>query len=130
LSRHFVFVLVLRFVSPTDNIMSCGFRQMMEQRLENVFIEAQEKVENTYGTLTVEILNTYQVLGTPSVSIVYVVRNGSSVLNGTISSMLLNQLSAELVGYFLYFPPLIIAERKFALPLMQAEDGNIFVSLR
>ncbi|XP_028813153.1 UPF0606 protein KIAA1549L isoform X2 [Denticeps clupeoides] len=110
LGIHLQLKTVLRFVSPTDNIMSCGFRQMMEQRLENVFIEAQEKVENTYGTLTVEILNTYQVLGTPSVSIVYVVRNGSSVLNGTISSMLLNQLSAELVGYFLYFPPLIIAE--------------------
>lgn len=29
---------------------------MMEQRLENVFAEAQEKVEDSYGTLSVEVL--------------------------------------------------------------------------
>jgi len=28
---------------------------MMEQRLENVFAEAQEKVEDSYGTLSVEV---------------------------------------------------------------------------
>lgn len=39
-----------------DNIKSCGFIQMMEQRLENVFAEAQEKVEDSYGTLSVEVV--------------------------------------------------------------------------
>lgn len=29
---------------------------MMEQRLENVFAEAQEKVEDSYGTLSVEVV--------------------------------------------------------------------------
>ncbi|KAA8577504.1 hypothetical protein FQN60_017446, partial [Etheostoma spectabile] len=49
--------------------------------------------------------------GSPSVSLVYVVKNQGAILNGTISSGLLNQLTAELVGYFLfYYPPMIIAE--------------------
>lgn len=50
--------------------------------------------------------------GSPSVSLVYVVKNQDVLLNGTISSGLLNQLTAELVGYFLFYPPLVIAERK------------------
>uniref|UniRef100_H3C614 KIAA1549-like b n=1 Tax=Tetraodon nigroviridis TaxID=99883 RepID=H3C614_TETNG len=36
--------------------------------------------------------------------------NGSVFLNGTTASNLLCQLSAELVGYFLFYPPLIVAE--------------------
>lgn len=50
---------VLRFVSPTDNIKSCGFIQIMEQRLVNVFSEAQEKAEDSYGNLSVEVLYIY-----------------------------------------------------------------------
>lgn len=45
-------------------------------------------------------------------SVMYVVKNQDVILNGTVSSGLLNQLTAELVGYFLFYPPLIIAERK------------------
>ncbi|XP_051545181.1 UPF0606 protein KIAA1549L-like isoform X2 [Myxocyprinus asiaticus] len=110
LSIHLQLKTVLRFVGPTDNIKSCGFIQMMEQRLENVFAEALEKVEDFYGALSVEILNTYQTGNSLAVTLVYVVWNGSTPLNGTVSSGLLNQLTAELVGYFLFFPPLIIAE--------------------
>lgn len=46
---------VLRFVGPTDNIYSCSFVQVLEQRLENAFDEAQDKVLETYSTLTVEV---------------------------------------------------------------------------
>lgn len=56
--------------------------------------------------------------GSPSVSLVYVVKNQDVLLNGTISSGLLNQLTAELVGYFLFYPPLVIAERKSNLFLL------------
>lgn len=59
-----------------------------------------------------QIQSVSQELGTPSVSLVYVVKNQDAILNGTISSGLLNQLTAELVGYFLFYPPLVIAERK------------------
>lgn len=52
----FVFSSVLRFVGPTDNIYSCSFVQMLEQRLENAFEEAQDKVLETYNRLTVEVL--------------------------------------------------------------------------
>lgn len=48
---------VLRFVGPTDNIYSCSFVQMLEQRLENAFDEAQDKVLETYNRLTVEVLH-------------------------------------------------------------------------
>ncbi|TMS13323.1 UPF0606 protein [Larimichthys crocea] len=64
---------VLQFVGEGDDPRSCRFSQMMEQRLEKVFSEAQAKVLNTNSRLSV-------------------------------------QLSAELVGYFLFYPPLIIAE--------------------
>nr|XP_055049075.1 UPF0606 protein KIAA1549L isoform X2 [Misgurnus anguillicaudatus]XP_055049076.1 UPF0606 protein KIAA1549L isoform X2 [Misgurnus anguillicaudatus]XP_055049077.1 UPF0606 protein KIAA1549L isoform X2 [Misgurnus anguillicaudatus] len=110
LGIHLQLKTVLRFVGPSDDIKSCGFIQMMEQRLENVFAEAHEKVEDSYGTLSVEILNTYQTGNSLAVTLVYVVWNGSVPLNGTIASGLLNQLTAELVGYFIFFPPLIIAE--------------------
>ncbi|KAM8822242.1 UPF0606 protein KIAA1549L-like, partial [Synchiropus picturatus] len=57
-----------------------------------------------------QIQSVSQDAGSPSVSVVYVVQNQEAQLNGTIASGLLNQLSAELVGYFLFFPPLVIAE--------------------
>ncbi|KAG7521771.1 hypothetical protein JOB18_006439 [Solea senegalensis] len=109
-SIHLQLKTVLRFVGPTDNIYSCSFVQMLEQRLGNAFDEAQDKVLETYNRLAVEIQSVWQEPGSPSVSLVYVVKNQDSVLNGTISSGLLNQLTAELVGYFLYYPPLVIAE--------------------
>lgn len=64
----------------------------------------------------VQIQSVSQEEGSPSVSLVYVVKNQDSLLNGTISSGLLNQLTAELVGYFLFYPPLVIAERKSIQP--------------
>ncbi|MFT7806792.1 UPF0606 protein KIAA1549L homolog isoform X3 [Arapaima gigas] len=101
---------VLRFVGPGDNIKSCSFAQTMERRLESAFAEAELKVLNSHSKLSVQILGSYQSVGSPAVSVIYVVWNGSSALNGTAASNLLNQLTAELVGYFLLFPPLIIAE--------------------
>lgn len=59
-----------------------------------------------------QMLSVSQAAASPAVSLVYAVRNGTVFLNGTTASNLLGQLSAELVGYFLFYPPLIIAERK------------------
>ncbi|KAJ8416261.1 hypothetical protein AAFF_G00382830 [Aldrovandia affinis] len=101
---------VLRFVAPGDDIKSCSFAQRMEKRLENAFAEAESKILNSHSRLSVHILSSVQSLGSPAVSVTYVVRNGTKPLNGTISSNLLNQLTTELVGYFLFSPPLIIAE--------------------
>uniref|UniRef100_A0A3B3QS45 Uncharacterized protein n=1 Tax=Paramormyrops kingsleyae TaxID=1676925 RepID=A0A3B3QS45_9TELE len=83
----------------------------MEQRLESVFTEAQSKVLNSSAKLSVQILAAWQLPLSQAVALTYVVRNGSESLNGTVSSGLLGQLSAELVGYFLFYPPLSIAER-------------------
>uniref|UniRef100_A0A8C2DFF2 Uncharacterized protein n=1 Tax=Cyprinus carpio TaxID=7962 RepID=A0A8C2DFF2_CYPCA len=101
---------VLRFVGPGDDLRSCRFTQMMEQRLENAFAEAEAIVMNSHSSLTVQILSTSQSIGSPAVSLIYVVYNGSVTLNGTTASDLLSQLTAELVGYFLFYPPLITAE--------------------
>ncbi|KAL4622729.1 UPF0606 protein KIAA1549L-like isoform X3 [Arapaima gigas] len=101
---------VLRFVGPGDDITSCAFTQSMEQRLESAFAEAQSKVLNSSTRLSVQVLGASQLRGSQAVSLTYVVWNGSSSLNGTVSSNLLNQLSAELVGYYLFYPPLSIAE--------------------
>ncbi|XP_041132855.1 UPF0606 protein KIAA1549L-like isoform X3 [Polyodon spathula] len=101
---------VLRFVGATDNIQSCSFVQTMAHRLQNAFTEAESKVLNANNNLTVQILSTSQSAESPAVTLIYVVRNQSVILNGTASSSLLNQLTAELVGYYLFFPPLIIAE--------------------
>uniref|UniRef100_A0A8B9JKH5 KIAA1549 like n=1 Tax=Astyanax mexicanus TaxID=7994 RepID=A0A8B9JKH5_ASTMX len=101
---------VLRFVGPGDDLSSCRFAQMMEERLENAFAEAEVKVLNSYSRLTVQILSASQSSGSPAVSLIYVVRNDSVALNGTVASNLLSQLTAELVGYFLFYPPLITAE--------------------
>ncbi|KAA0714623.1 hypothetical protein E1301_Tti017105 [Triplophysa tibetana] len=101
---------VLRFVGPDDDLRSCSFTQMMEQRLENAFNEAEAMVLNSYSSLTVKILSSSQSSGSPAVSLIYVVHNGSVALNGTTASNLLSRLTAELVGYFLFYPPLISAE--------------------
>ncbi|KAM9860637.1 UPF0606 protein KIAA1549L [Aulostomus maculatus] len=101
---------VLQFVGAGDDPRSCRFSQMMEQRLEKVFSEAQSKVLNTNSRLSVQILSVSQAAGSPAVSLVYTVKNGTVFLNGTTASNLLGRLSAELVGYFLFYPPLIIAE--------------------
>uniref|UniRef100_A0A7N8WSH9 KIAA1549-like b n=1 Tax=Mastacembelus armatus TaxID=205130 RepID=A0A7N8WSH9_9TELE len=103
---------VLQFVGAGDDPRSCRFLQMMEQRLEKVFFEAQSKVLSTSSRLSVQMLSILKAPGSPAVSLVYIVRNGTVFLNGTTASNLLGQLSAELVGYFLFYPPLIIAERK------------------
>lgn len=57
-----------------------------------------------------------QTAGSPAVSLIYVVRNRTVTLNGTVASNLLSRLTAELVGYFLFYPPLITAERKDPSP--------------
>ncbi|XP_039767400.1 UPF0606 protein KIAA1549L homolog [Ornithorhynchus anatinus] len=105
---HFRLKTVLQFVSQTDNIQSCKFVQTMEQRLQKAFQDAERKVLNTGSNLTVQILNTSSAAQT--VTLFYVVKNQSLLLNGTVSSSLLNQLSAELVGFYLTYPPLTIAE--------------------
>ncbi|TKS70051.1 UPF0606 protein KIAA1549L [Collichthys lucidus] len=101
---------VLQFVGEGDDPRSCRFSQMMEQRLEKVFSEAQAKVLNTNSRLSVQMLSVSQAASSPAVSLVYTVKNGTVFLNGTTASNLLGQLSAELVGYFLFYPPLVIAE--------------------
>lgn len=58
------------------------------------------------------MLSVSQAAGSPAVLLVYTLKNGTGFLNGTAASNLLGQLSAELVGYFLFYPPLIVAERK------------------
>lgn len=62
----FFFHAVLRFVGPTDNIYSCSFVQMLAQRLENAFDEAQDKVLETYNRLTVEVLQALWRLFSPA----------------------------------------------------------------
>uniref|UniRef100_A0A8C5X3X3 KIAA1549 like n=1 Tax=Malurus cyaneus samueli TaxID=2593467 RepID=A0A8C5X3X3_9PASS len=104
---HFQLKTELQFVGQTDNIQSCKFVQTMEQRLQRAFQDAERKVLNTSNNLTVQILNTSNV--SQAVTLFYVVKNQSTTLNGTISSNLLNQ-SAELVGFYLTYPPLTIAE--------------------
>ncbi|XP_053162213.1 UPF0606 protein KIAA1549L homolog isoform X2 [Hemicordylus capensis] len=105
---HFQLKTELQFVGQSENIQSCSFVQTMEQRLQKAFQDAERKVLNTSNKLTVQILNTSNV--SQAVTLFYVVRNESTVLNGTVSSNLLNHLSAELVGFYLTYPPLTIAE--------------------
>eukprot|EP00071_Canis_lupus_P024475 XP_013976618.1 UPF0606 protein KIAA1549L homolog isoform X2 [Canis lupus familiaris] len=99
---------VLQFVSQSDNIQSCKFAQTMEQRLQKAFQDAEKKVLNTKSNLTIQMVSTSNASQT--VTLVYVVANRSSFLNGTVASSLLRQLSAELVGFYLTYPPLTIAE--------------------
>ncbi|XP_061622025.1 UPF0606 protein KIAA1549L isoform X1 [Phyllopteryx taeniolatus] len=101
---------VLQFVGAADDPRSCKFSQMMEERLEKVFSEAKAKGVSDNRKLSVQMLSVTQAAGSPAVSLVYSVKNGTVFLNGTTASNLLGQLSSELVGYFLFYPPLIVAE--------------------
>ncbi|XP_058995308.1 UPF0606 protein KIAA1549L homolog isoform X10 [Mustela lutreola] len=105
---YFQLRTVLQFVSQSDNIQSCKFAQTMEQRLQKAFQDAERKVLNTKSNLTIQMVSTSNASQT--VTLVYVVGNRSSFLNGTVASSLLRQLSAELVGFYLTYPPLTIAE--------------------
>ncbi|XP_063083824.1 UPF0606 protein KIAA1549L homolog isoform X6 [Cavia porcellus] len=105
---YFQLKTVLQFVSQSDNIQSCKFAQTMEQRLQKAFQDAERKVLNTRSNLKVQIVSTSNA--SQAVTLVYVVGNHSAFLNGTVASSLLSQLSAELVGFYLTYPPLTIAE--------------------
>nr|KAF6342954.1 hypothetical protein mPipKuh1_007159 [Pipistrellus kuhlii] len=105
---YFQLKTVLQFVSPSDNIQSCRFAQTMEQRLQKAFQDAERKVLSAQSNLTIQIVSTSNASQT--VTLVYAVANRSSFLNGTMASSLLRQLSAELVGFYLTYPPLSIAE--------------------
>ncbi|XP_021572526.1 UPF0606 protein KIAA1549L homolog [Carlito syrichta] len=107
-ASNFQLKTVLQFVSQSDNIRSCRFAQAMEQRLQKAFQDAEGKVLNTKSNLTVQVVSTSNV--SQAVTLVYVVGNQSALLNGTVASSLLGQLSAQLVGFHLSFPPLTIAE--------------------
>lgn len=48
-------VLVLQFVSQSDNIQSCKFAQTMEQRLQRAFQDAERKVLSTGSNLTIQV---------------------------------------------------------------------------
>ncbi|KAM7327656.1 hypothetical protein ACRRTK_014023 [Alexandromys fortis] len=102
---------VLQFVSQSDNIQSCKFAQTMEQRLQKAFQDAERKVLNSRSNLTLQIVSTSNA--SQAVTLVYAVGNQTSFLNGTVASSLLSQLSAELVGFYLTYPPLTIAEREY-----------------
>ncbi|KAH0516661.1 UPF0606 protein [Microtus ochrogaster] len=108
---------VLQFVSQSDNIQSCKFAQTMEQRLQKAFQDAERKVLNSRSNLTLQIVSTSNA--SQAVTLVYAVGNQSSFLNGTVASSLLSQLSAELVGFYLTYPPLTIAE------LLQGVDNSL-----
>ncbi|XP_058439151.1 UPF0606 protein KIAA1549L homolog isoform X4 [Marmota monax] len=105
---YFQLKTVLQFVSQSDNIHSCKFAQTMEQRLQKAFQDAERKVLNTKSNLMVQIVSTSNA--SQAITLVYVVGNQSTFLNGTVASSLLSQLSAELVGFYLTYPPLTIAE--------------------
>ncbi|XP_073900235.1 UPF0606 protein KIAA1549L homolog isoform X6 [Castor canadensis] len=105
---YFQLKTVLQFVSQSDNIQSCKFAQTMEQRLQKAFQDAERKVLSTRSNLTVQIVSASNA--SQAVTLVYVVGNQSTFLNGTVASSLLSQLSAELVGFYLTYPPLTIAE--------------------
>ncbi|TKC52819.1 hypothetical protein EI555_019311 [Monodon monoceros] len=111
LKQHIPALQSVAFVSQSDNIRSCKFAQTMEQRLQRAFQDAQRKVLNTKSNLTIQMVSTSNASQT--VTLVYVVGNRSSFLNGTVASSLLRQLSAELVGFYLTYPPLTIAEREY-----------------
>ncbi|KAF7461955.1 Hypothetical predicted protein [Marmota monax] len=89
----------------------------MEQRLQKAFQDAERKVLNTKSNLMVQIVSTSNA--SQAVTLVYVVGNQSTFLNGTVASSLLSQLSAELVGFYLTYPPLTIAE------LLQGVDNSL-----
>lgn len=67
-----------------------------------------------FPPVSIQIVSTSNASQT--VTLVYVVGNRSSFLNGTVASSLLRQLSAELVGFYLTYPPLTIAEREYVHP--------------
>lgn len=99
---------VLQFVSQSNNVQSCEFAQTMGQRLQKAFGDADGKVLNTKSNLmaqTASMSNASQ-----AVTLVFTVGNQSSFRNGTVANSPLHQLSAELVGFYLTYPLLTIAE--------------------
>ncbi|XP_069759132.1 UPF0606 protein KIAA1549L isoform X2 [Narcine bancroftii] len=101
---------VLQFVSTTDIIKFCSFVQTMEARLQRAFEEAEARATNFKSNLKIQILNTWVLERSTAVTMVYVVRNQSTLLNGTTASSLLHQLSPAELGYYLAYPPLTPAE--------------------
>ncbi|CAH2326083.1 Hypothetical predicted protein [Pelobates cultripes] len=105
---NFQLKTVLKLMSPIGNIQTCSYVQSMEGKLMVAFEKAEITDTGKNSNLTVQILSTSQT--NQILTLIYVVRNGSQLLEGTTSSNLLNVLTGEVVGYYLGDPPLIIAE--------------------
>ncbi|XP_042197521.1 UPF0606 protein KIAA1549L [Callorhinchus milii] len=101
---------VLQFVSATNIIKFCHFVQDMEESLRKAFEEAESRTTNIHSNLSIQILNASVADGSSAVTMIYTVRNQSVLLNGTSSSSLLHHLTAAELGYYLTYPPLILAE--------------------
>ncbi|XP_078271047.1 UPF0606 protein KIAA1549L-like [Rhinoraja longicauda] len=101
---------VLQFVSTTDIIKFCSFVQTMEARLQRAFEEAESRATTAKSNLRVQILNTSVLDRSTAVTMVYMVRNRSMLLNGTTASSLLHHLTPAELGYYLAYPPLTLAE--------------------
>uniref|UniRef100_A0A8C5QWR7 KIAA1549 like n=1 Tax=Leptobrachium leishanense TaxID=445787 RepID=A0A8C5QWR7_9ANUR len=113
---------VLKLMSTIGNIHSCSYVQGMEDKLKVAFEKAAITNGAKNGNLSVQILSTSQT--NQILTMIYVVRNGSQLLNGTVSSKLLNVLIGQVVGYYLGDPPLIIAEPLF-YPSIDTSESTI-----
>ncbi|XP_069079637.1 UPF0606 protein KIAA1549L homolog isoform X9 [Pleurodeles waltl] len=113
---------VLLAVGSLEDVHSCSFVQTMEQNLLNAFQAALTK--NTAATSNVK---TVQIVGTSLqaniLTLTYAASNSTGLMNGTVSSRLLNLLSAEEIWLYLGYPPKTIAEA-LKYPVLSTEDST------
>ncbi|XP_078537000.1 UPF0606 protein KIAA1549L homolog [Lissotriton helveticus] len=113
---------VLQVVGLQEDVHSCSFVQSMEQKLLSAFQDALTKnTAATSNVKTVQIVSTS--LQANVLTLIYAASNSSGLMNGTVSSRLLNLLSAEEVWSYLDYPPKIIAE-PLKYPVLSTADST------
>lgn len=113
---------VLLVVGLQEDVHSCSFVQSMEQKLLSAFQYALTKnTAATSNVKSVQIVSTS--LQANVLTLIYAASNSSGLMNGTVSSRLLNLLSAEEIWSYLDYPPKIIAEA-LMYPVLSTADST------
>uniref|UniRef100_A0A8C4R5A9 Uncharacterized protein n=1 Tax=Eptatretus burgeri TaxID=7764 RepID=A0A8C4R5A9_EPTBU len=99
---------VLQLVEETVDVRLCHFSTSMENGLRQALLAASSTTSRV--SYTVQMTNTSRTPHSLVVVLTYMAKHGAQQLDGTETAEILRSLSPALLGFYLGYPPSILAE--------------------